>query len=105
MFKSKSIFHSLLYILSYTKLFHVSFSSTVNVYETNCLVVCLLSQFKGEITYEVKDMAFCYTIMKVPGDFCSLSAHLTKWLSEVETCKVIDFNVNSLETVSQFHYV
>nr|POF20420.1 atp-dependent dna helicase q-like 5 [Quercus suber] len=45
-------------------------------------------KFKGEITYEVKDMAFCYTIMKVPGDFCSLSAHLTKWLSEVETCKV-----------------
>lgn len=49
-------------------------------------------------------MAFCYKIMKVPGDFCSLSAHLTKWLSEVETCKVIDCNVNSLETVSQFHY-
>ncbi|KAK4551881.1 hypothetical protein RGQ29_032243 [Quercus rubra] len=45
-------------------------------------------KFKGEITYEVKDMAFCYKIMKVPGDFCSLSAHLTKWLSEVETCKV-----------------
>ena len=49
-------------------------------------------------------MAFCYKIMKVPGDFCSLSAHLTRWLSEVETCKVIDCNV-SLETVSQFHYV
>ncbi|XP_059445043.1 ATP-dependent DNA helicase Q-like 5 isoform X2 [Corylus avellana] len=45
-------------------------------------------KFKREITYEVKDPAYCYTIMEVPGDFFSLSAHLTKWLSEVEICKV-----------------
>lgn len=45
-------------------------------------------KLKGEITYEAKDPAYCYTIMEVPGDFCSLSAHLTQWLSEVETSKV-----------------
>ncbi|CAL5395990.1 unnamed protein product [Camellia sinensis] len=43
---------------------------------------------KGEITYEMKDPAYCYTIVDVPKDFCSLTAHLTKWLSEVESCKV-----------------
>ncbi|KAF8399902.1 hypothetical protein HHK36_015772 [Tetracentron sinense] len=43
---------------------------------------------KGEITYELKDPAFCYTVVKQPGDFCSLAAHLTRWLSEVESCKV-----------------
>ncbi|XP_065873230.1 ATP-dependent DNA helicase Q-like 5 [Euphorbia lathyris] len=43
---------------------------------------------KGEITYEVKDPAYCYSIMQVPVDFCSLSAHLTRWLSEVEHVKV-----------------
>lgn len=59
------------------------------------LFFLLLSQFKGEITYELKDPAYCYTIMEVPGDFCSLSAHLTKWLSEVEISKVIDCTVNA----------
>lgn len=44
---------------------------------------------RGEITYELKDPAYCYTIVEVPSDFCALSAHLTKWLSEVENCKVI----------------
>ncbi|PSS26939.1 ATP-dependent DNA helicase Q-like [Actinidia chinensis var. chinensis] len=42
----------------------------------------------GEITYVMKDPAYCYTIVCVPKDFCSLIAHLTKWLSEVESCKV-----------------
>ncbi|XP_057496147.1 ATP-dependent DNA helicase Q-like 5 [Actinidia eriantha] len=42
----------------------------------------------GEITYVMKDPAYCYTIVGVPKDFCSLIAHLTKWLSEVESCKV-----------------
>ncbi|GFY91533.1 DEAD/DEAH box RNA helicase family protein [Actinidia rufa] len=46
-----------------------------------------LSQW-GEITYVMKDPAYCYTIVGVPKDFCSLIAHLTKWLSEVESCKV-----------------
>ncbi|CAN1313452.1 ATP-dependent DNA helicase Q-like 5 [Linum perenne] len=45
-------------------------------------------KWKGEITYELKDPAFCYTIVEVPKDLCSLSEHLTKWLSEVELCKV-----------------
>ncbi|XVF85216.1 hypothetical protein PTKIN_Ptkin17bG0100100 [Pterospermum kingtungense] len=43
---------------------------------------------KGEITYEAKDPAYCYKIVKVPTDFCSLSALLTKWLLEIENCKV-----------------
>ncbi|GAY44041.1 hypothetical protein CUMW_079220 [Citrus unshiu] len=45
-------------------------------------------KMRGEITYELKDPAYCYTIVEVPSDFCALSAHLTKWLSEVENCKV-----------------
>ncbi|KAK6160373.1 hypothetical protein DH2020_003754 [Rehmannia glutinosa] len=44
-------------------------------------------KLKGEITYELKDQAFCYTILEVPKDICSLAAQLTKWLGEVETCK------------------
>lgn len=47
-----------------------------------------LFQLKGEITYEVNNPAYCYSIVKVPEDFCSLSAHLTRWLSEVERLKV-----------------
>ncbi|KAJ8615687.1 hypothetical protein MRB53_035059 [Persea americana] len=42
----------------------------------------------GEITYELKDPAYCYTILKTPEDFCSLATHITRWLSEVERCKV-----------------
>ncbi|KAG8640021.1 ATP-dependent DNA helicase Q-like 5 isoform X3 [Manihot esculenta] len=45
-------------------------------------------KLKGEITYEVNNPAYCYSIVKVPEDFCSLSAHLTRWLSEVERLKV-----------------
>lgn len=45
-------------------------------------------QEKGEISFETKDPAYCYTIVELPSDFCSLSANLTKWLSEIETCKV-----------------
>ncbi|KAG9139556.1 hypothetical protein Leryth_016329 [Lithospermum erythrorhizon] len=45
-------------------------------------------KFKREITYELKDQAFCYTIVDIPKDICSLAAQLTKWLSEVESCKV-----------------
>ncbi|XP_024025735.1 ATP-dependent DNA helicase Q-like 5 [Morus notabilis] len=45
-------------------------------------------KFKGEVRYKLKDQACCYTIVEVPADLCSLSAHLTKWLSEVESCKV-----------------
>ncbi|KAK7246953.1 hypothetical protein RIF29_41826 [Crotalaria pallida] len=45
-------------------------------------------KLKGEITYEMKDMAYCYRIVEVPIDFLSLSADITRWLSEVERCKV-----------------
>ncbi|KAL5717723.1 DNA helicase [Ranunculus cassubicifolius] len=43
---------------------------------------------RGEITFEVKDPAYCYTILKTPDDICHLTTQLTKWLSEVEICKV-----------------
>ncbi|RDX93357.1 ATP-dependent DNA helicase Q-like 5, partial [Mucuna pruriens] len=42
----------------------------------------------GEITYEMKDLAYCYRIVEVPTDLLSLSADITQWLSEVENCKV-----------------
>ncbi|KAF3431093.1 hypothetical protein FNV43_RR25823 [Rhamnella rubrinervis] len=45
-------------------------------------------KLKGEVTYELKDQAYCYKIVEVPGDLRSLSAHLTKWLTEIESCKV-----------------
>nr|XP_048318330.1 ATP-dependent DNA helicase Q-like 5 isoform X1 [Ziziphus jujuba var. spinosa] len=45
-------------------------------------------KLKGEVTYELKDQAFCYTIVEVPANLCSLSAHLTKWLTDIESCKV-----------------
>ncbi|GMI87709.1 hypothetical protein like AT1G27880 [Hibiscus trionum] len=43
---------------------------------------------KGEITYELKDPAFCFKVVKVPSDFCSLTGLLTRWLLDVENCKV-----------------
>ncbi|CAA7396392.1 unnamed protein product [Spirodela intermedia] len=42
----------------------------------------------GEITYETKDPAFYYAIMKRPEDIVSLSTDLTKWLCLVEICKI-----------------
>ncbi|KAI4336613.1 hypothetical protein L6164_015117 [Bauhinia variegata] len=47
----------------------------------------------GEITYEMKDLAYCYKILEVPTDFLSLSADLSQWLSEVESCKVRKLDV------------
>ncbi|KAK9108420.1 hypothetical protein Syun_024431 [Stephania yunnanensis] len=47
----------------------------------------------GEITYELKDAAFCYMIVKGPEDFCSLVADVIRWLSEVENCKVRKLNI------------
>ncbi|KAG4215100.1 hypothetical protein ERO13_A01G156200v2 [Gossypium hirsutum] len=44
---------------------------------------------KGEITYELKDPAYCYKIVKVPSDFCSLTELLTRWLLDIENCKVV----------------
>ncbi|KAF6167061.1 hypothetical protein GIB67_041316 [Kingdonia uniflora] len=43
---------------------------------------------KGEITYELTGPAFCYTVLKNPEGFCSLVVQITRWLSEVEICKV-----------------
>ncbi|XP_048135916.1 ATP-dependent DNA helicase Q-like 5 isoform X3 [Rhodamnia argentea] len=45
-------------------------------------------KLKGEITYETKDSAYCYVVVDVPEDICSLSANVTKWLSDIESCKV-----------------
>ncbi|CAA6660078.1 unnamed protein product [Spirodela intermedia] len=42
----------------------------------------------GEITYETKDPAFYYAIMKRPEDIISLSTDLTKWLCLFEICKI-----------------
>lgn len=50
----------------------------------------------------MKDPAYCYTIVDVPGDLCCLAAHLTKWLSEVESCKVIGFVVINPKALSLF---
>ncbi|KAL3368603.1 hypothetical protein AABB24_009456 [Solanum stoloniferum] len=45
-------------------------------------------KIKGEVRYELKDQAYSYVIMDTPKDICSLATWLTKWLSEVESCKV-----------------
>uniref|UniRef100_A0A803L134 DNA 3'-5' helicase n=1 Tax=Chenopodium quinoa TaxID=63459 RepID=A0A803L134_CHEQI len=47
----------------------------------------------GEITYELKDPGYCYVIMHVPEDLCSLATQMTKWLSEIECCKVRKLDV------------
>lgn len=75
----------------------------IRLYLWNSLFVLFIGlfQLEGEITYEVKDPAYCYSIVEVPVDFCSLSAHLTKWLSEVERCKVIGSYAVGLKYVSQ----
>ncbi|XP_038702862.1 ATP-dependent DNA helicase Q-like 5 isoform X2 [Tripterygium wilfordii] len=71
-----------------------------------------LQNLKGEVTYEMKDPAYSYTIVEDPKDICSLSSHLTKWLSEIESCKVrkLDamfdaavFAVNACEKVHGCH--
>uniref|UniRef100_A0A0D3FX94 DNA 3'-5' helicase n=1 Tax=Oryza barthii TaxID=65489 RepID=A0A0D3FX94_9ORYZ len=45
-------------------------------------------KFSGEISFELKDPAYCYVILWRPDDFNALSANLTKWLSEVESSKI-----------------
>uniref|UniRef100_A0A453C9A3 Uncharacterized protein n=2 Tax=Aegilops tauschii subsp. strangulata TaxID=200361 RepID=A0A453C9A3_AEGTS len=45
-------------------------------------------KFSGELSYELKDPAYCYMILKRPDDLNALSANLTKWLSEVENSKI-----------------
>ncbi|KAL6650932.1 hypothetical protein ACP70R_009857 [Stipagrostis hirtigluma subsp. patula] len=46
-------------------------------------------KFSGEISFELKDPAYCYVILKKPDDFNALSANITKWLFEVENSKIM----------------
>ncbi|CAN6228618.1 unnamed protein product [Urochloa humidicola] len=46
-------------------------------------------KFSGEISFESKDPAYCYVILKKPDDLNALSANITKWLSEVERSKIM----------------
>ncbi|RLM73060.1 ATP-dependent DNA helicase Q-like 5 [Panicum miliaceum] len=46
-------------------------------------------KFSGEISFELKDPAYCYVILKKPDDLNTLSANITKWLSEVESSKIM----------------
>ncbi|PKA57799.1 ATP-dependent DNA helicase Q-like 5 [Apostasia shenzhenica] len=41
-----------------------------------------------EVTYDLKDPAFCFTVVRKPDDFFSLATNLTTILSEIEKCKV-----------------
>ncbi|KAL9225578.1 hypothetical protein vseg_001483 [Gypsophila vaccaria] len=50
-------------------------------------------KFREEIRFEQKDPACCYNIVKTPSDLCSLSTHMTRWLSEIECCKVQKLDV------------
>ncbi|CAM0904100.1 unnamed protein product [Alopecurus aequalis] len=45
-------------------------------------------KFSGELSYELKDPAYCYIILKRPDNFNTLSGNVTKWLSEVENSKI-----------------
>ncbi|KAJ0235453.1 ATP-dependent DNA helicase Q-like 5 [Hirschfeldia incana] len=63
-------------------------ASSVGVATTDVLAEIQTLKMKGEVTYETKDPAFCYTILESPKEISSLSSHLTKWLAEVESCKV-----------------
>ncbi|XP_039124177.1 ATP-dependent DNA helicase Q-like 5 isoform X3 [Dioscorea cayenensis subsp. rotundata] len=63
-------------------------ANTVGITPTDLLNKLKNLKFMGEITYDLKDPAFCFTIIKVPDDYCSLTSRITNWLSEVEQCKV-----------------
>ncbi|KAG0562918.1 hypothetical protein KC19_9G182700 [Ceratodon purpureus] len=45
-------------------------------------------QSAGEISYELQDLAFCFSVLEVPDDICALTTSITARLSEVEKCKV-----------------
>ncbi|XP_051121968.1 ATP-dependent DNA helicase Q-like 5 isoform X2 [Andrographis paniculata] len=69
--------------------FHIPSVANVLGMEAIDLTSHLLSlKLKGEITYEMKDQAFCYRTVNAPKDICSLATQITKWLGDVETCKV-----------------
>jgi hypothetical protein len=48
----------------------------------------LNEQSAGEISYELQDLAFCFSVLEVPDDICALTSSITARLSEVEKCKV-----------------
>ncbi|RID53436.1 hypothetical protein BRARA_G00828 [Brassica rapa] len=70
-------------------------ASSTGVATTDVLAEIQTLKMKGEVTYETKDPAFCYTILESPKDTSSLSSHLTKWLAEVESCKVRKLDIMS----------
>ena len=51
-------------------------------------VMFLNKQSAGEISYELQDPAFCFSVLEVPDDICALTSSITARLSEVEKCKV-----------------
>ncbi|XP_010499278.1 PREDICTED: ATP-dependent DNA helicase Q-like 5 [Camelina sativa] len=75
-------------------------ASSIFVATTNVLAEIQTLKMKGEVTYELKDPAFCYTILKYPREICSLSSHLTKWLTEIESCKVRKLDIMSSAAVA-----
>jgi len=50
--------------------------------------IFLNEQSAGEISYELQDLAFCFSVMEVPDDLCALTSSIAARLSEVEKCKV-----------------
>lgn len=75
-------------------------ASSICVATTDVLAEIQALKMKGEVTYELKDSAFCYTILKSPKEICSLSSHLTKWLTEIESCKVRKLDIMSSAAVA-----
>ncbi|CAH2034078.1 unnamed protein product [Thlaspi arvense] len=79
-------------------------ASSIGVATTDVLTKIQTLKMKGEVTYEMKDPAFCYTILDSPRETCSLSSHLTKWLAEVETCKVRKLDIMSSAAVAAINF-
>lgn len=50
--------------------------------------ICVGIQSAGEVSYELQDLAFCFTVLKVPDDICTLTSLITSHLTKVESCKV-----------------
>ncbi|KAJ4894723.1 ATP-dependent DNA helicase Q-like 5 [Raphanus sativus] len=75
-------------------------ASSTGVATTDVLAEIQTLKMKGEVTYETKDPAFCYTILESPKEISSLSSQLTKWLAEVESCKVRKLDIMSSAAVA-----
>ncbi|XP_074317118.1 ATP-dependent DNA helicase Q-like 5 [Silene latifolia] len=70
-----------------------SVANAIGLTTTELLNHLLNLKFSDEIRFELKDPAYCYTVVKAPSDLCSLATHMTKWLSEIECCKVQKLDV------------